>query len=88
MRYYAAQMYITNLLQHNDWGKGKASQEAANAIYQEKSISSSHSYRSRMIRRWAEEFASNGSIKVSIQGKHSKRLSILADEDVMTRYVY
>jgi hypothetical protein len=58
--------------------KMDASETAAKMFWYNKSVT----YRSRMIRLYAESYLESGKIAQSAQGKHSKRISVLDDNDV------
>lgn len=58
--------------------KVEASEYAGQVVFK----SNTTQYRTRKIRRNAEEYFENGKINIGSQGKHSKRVSVLDDEDI------
>ncbi|KAG0162084.1 hypothetical protein DFQ30_003889 [Apophysomyces sp. BC1015] len=73
MRYLSVKFYIEKLKE--GMNRGKASKSAANFFYIGKEAKE-HDYRSRVIRKWATEFVSNGVIIPSQQGKHTKKVRL------------
>lgn len=61
----------------------EASMIAAKACWYDKATT----YRSRVIRRYAKEYISTGVIMRGFQGKHSKRVSVLDDNDIKRKVI-
>ncbi|CAO3653564.1 unnamed protein product [Cunninghamella echinulata] len=79
IRYQACYIYYQKLI--DGLGKLDASCEAASCIYHiNNDISDTN--KAKSIRKWAEGFIKNGYIQGSLQGNHTKQISILSDETV------
>ncbi|KAG2219501.1 hypothetical protein INT45_010421 [Circinella minor] len=79
-RRLAVKIYFKNLVDHK-MTKGEASMKAAHFFYPY-SNAEQHSYRSRIIRDWATEFYTTGTVPMSQQGNHAKHKPILNHEDI------
>lgn len=78
-KYYEAVCeYFNVMISTDQWKKMEASNIANNRIYKLRATS----YRATQIREYAKEYLAVGSITPSAQGKHSKRVSILDDNDI------
>lgn len=61
----------------------QSSRAAAKLVYKEKATE----YRAEVIREYAKEYLSTGSISLGAHGKHSKRVSVLDDNDIKMKAV-
>jgi len=81
VRYQAVQQYFELRLLKKK--KMEASMQSATLFWKTKTTT----YRSRMVRRDAEEFLLSGSIIKNRQGKHAKRSSVLDDNDIKEKAI-
>jgi hypothetical protein len=80
-KYQAVHVYLD--LRIKGVKKMKASETAAKAFWYNKSTS----YRSKIIRKYAKNYLESGKIAESAQGKHSKRVSVLDDNDIKRKVI-
>ncbi|KAI8321265.1 hypothetical protein EDC96DRAFT_597549 [Choanephora cucurbitarum] len=82
-KYNAVYHYFKIMASSGEWRKMKASMEAALIVYKHKATS----YRAKVIRERAAEYLDSYTIPLVAQGGHSKRMSVLNDNDIKMKAI-
>ncbi|KAI8375746.1 hypothetical protein EDC96DRAFT_496417 [Choanephora cucurbitarum] len=82
-KYDAVYHYFKTMASSGRWRKMKSSMEAASIVYKHKATS----YRAKIIREHAAEYLASYAIPLGAQGKHSKRVSVLDDNDIKMKAI-